>query len=100
MPFSPFLWHCADIALGQLWSLTTASLQGCLRAQLNTVLFAKTLVRKDIASSAAVAKAGAPVSDASAPDADGFSSIAQVIALMYTFPLPLSSAFELILHLF
>ncbi|KAJ7868350.1 hypothetical protein B0H14DRAFT_316706 [Mycena olivaceomarginata] len=81
------LWYCADIALGQLWSLTTASLQARLRAQLNTVLFAKTIVRKDIASSAAVAKAettGAPVSDASAPDADGFSSKAQVMALMTT----------------
>ncbi|KAJ7868339.1 hypothetical protein B0H14DRAFT_3861535 [Mycena olivaceomarginata] len=71
----------------QLWSLTTASLQARLRAQLNTVLFAKTLVRKDIASSAAVGKAentGAPLSDASAPDADGFSSKAQVMAPMTT----------------
>jgi hypothetical protein len=100
-PFSPFLCYCADIALGQLWSLTSATLQARIRAQLNTVLFAKTLVRKDVASSAAVAKAedtDAPESDAPAPDADGFSSKAQIMTLMYAFPLPLSSAFEPILN--
>ncbi|KAJ7846225.1 multidrug resistance-associated ABC transporter [Mycena olivaceomarginata] len=73
--------------VGQLWSLTTATLQARIRAQLNTVLFAKTLVRKDVASSAAVAKAedaDAPESDAPAPDADGFSSKAQIMTLMTT----------------
>ncbi|KAJ7349778.1 multidrug resistance-associated ABC transporter [Mycena albidolilacea] len=75
------------VVTGQLWSLTTATLQARIRAQLNTVLFAKTLVRKDVASSAAVAKAedtDAPESDAPAPDADGFSSKAQIMTLMTT----------------
>jgi hypothetical protein len=38
---------------GQLWSLATTAVQVRLRIQLNSILFAKTLVRKDIASSAA-----------------------------------------------
>ena len=38
---------------GQLWSLATTAVQVRLRIQLNSVLFAKTLVRKDVASSAA-----------------------------------------------
>ncbi|KAJ7737145.1 multidrug resistance-associated ABC transporter [Mycena maculata] len=70
----------------QLWSLATTIFQARIRTQLNTILFAKTLVRKDIASSAA----------ASAPDdaADGeatpssetseFSSKAQIMTLMTT----------------
>ncbi|KAJ7826783.1 multidrug resistance-associated ABC transporter [Mycena olivaceomarginata] len=72
--------------VGQLWSLTTATLQARIRAQLNTVLFAKTLVRKDVASSAAVKAedTDAPESDAPAPDADGFSSKAQIMTLMTT----------------
>ncbi|KAG8915205.1 hypothetical protein FRC01_003749, partial [Tulasnella sp. 417] len=41
------------ILTGQLWSLSTTKLQVRLRVQLNTMLFAKTLVRKDIASAAA-----------------------------------------------
>ncbi|KAG9019050.1 hypothetical protein FRB90_007006 [Tulasnella sp. 427] len=41
------------ILTGQLWSISTTMLQVRLRVQLNTMLFAKTLVRKDIASAAA-----------------------------------------------
>lgn len=41
------------VLTGQLWSLSTTKLQVRLRVQLNTMLFAKTLVRKDIASAAA-----------------------------------------------
>ncbi|EJD45821.1 hypothetical protein AURDEDRAFT_124546 [Auricularia subglabra TFB-10046 SS5] len=37
---------------GQLWSFSTTTLQARMRAQKNTLLFAKTLVRKDVASSA------------------------------------------------
>ncbi|KAJ7126233.1 P-loop containing nucleoside triphosphate hydrolase protein [Mycena epipterygia] len=37
---------------GQLWSISTTTLQVRLRNQLNTILFAKTLVRKDVASTA------------------------------------------------
>lgn len=36
----------------QLWFLSTATIQVRLRMQLNSILFAKTLVRKDIVSSA------------------------------------------------
>jgi hypothetical protein len=39
------------VLTGQLWSISTAVVQVRLRIQLNTILFAKTLVRKDIASS-------------------------------------------------
>ncbi|KAJ7641019.1 multidrug resistance-associated ABC transporter [Roridomyces roridus] len=57
----------------QLWSLSSATLQSRLRTQLNTILFAKTLVRKDIASTAA------------APGESGeFSSKAQIMTLMTT----------------
>lgn len=48
---------CDTIVSGQLWSLATCSVQVRLRIQLNSILFAKTLVRKDVASSAA------PISD-------------------------------------
>ncbi|KAJ7691594.1 P-loop containing nucleoside triphosphate hydrolase protein [Mycena rosella] len=56
---------------GQLWSLSTTTLQVRLRNQLNTVLFAKTLVRKD----AEVEKKD---------DEDDFSSKAQIMTLMTT----------------
>lgn len=49
------------ILTGQLWSLSTTMLQVRLRVQLNTMLFAKTLVRKDIAS------AGCPTTAPSTP---------------------------------
>jgi hypothetical protein len=39
------------IVTGQLWSLGTTIVQARLRAQMNTALYAKTLVRKDVASS-------------------------------------------------
>ena len=44
---------------GQFWSLANTTIQVRLMIQLNSVLFAKTLVRKDVASSvppAALAK--------------------------------------------
>ncbi|KAJ3535459.1 hypothetical protein NM688_g6974 [Phlebia brevispora] len=87
-----------QLITGQLWSLTSTTLQVRLRVQLNSILFAKTLVRKDVASSA-----GASASDdddkdkkakAAAKDANGggekkddeneFSSKAQVMTLMTT----------------
>ncbi|KAJ7147015.1 multidrug resistance-associated ABC transporter, partial [Mycena epipterygia] len=71
--------------LGQLWSLSNATLQARIRAQLNTVLFAKTLVRKDIASSAASpSPSDAPPSDAPAREENEFSSKAQIMTLMTT----------------
>ncbi|KAF8627345.1 hypothetical protein AX15_004416 [Amanita polypyramis BW_CC] len=76
----------------QLWSLTTMHLQVRFRIQLNTVLFAKTLVRKDIASGTA-SQTGADADDAAKKsdekgdkdtDDDDFSSKAQVMTLMTT----------------
>lgn len=48
---------CANILMdtllvtGQLWSIATTTIQVRIRIQLNSILFAKTLVRKDVASS-------------------------------------------------
>ncbi|CAE6433200.1 unnamed protein product [Rhizoctonia solani] len=79
---------------GQLWSLSTTTLQLRLKIQLNTTLFAKTLVRKDIASagsasSNAPSRASTPAEDAGNgskedPVEDDFSSKAQVHTLMTT----------------
>ena len=84
---------------GQLWSISTTSLQVRLRIQLNSILFAKTLVRKDIASSSAnspndeskkpkATSANTSGDDDSAPEKlDGeedFSSKAQIMTLMTT----------------
>ncbi|CAE6396057.1 unnamed protein product [Rhizoctonia solani] len=81
---------------GQLWSISTTTLQLRLKIQLNTTLFAKTLIRKDVAS-AGSASSNAP-SRPSTPGAeagpsneskedqveDDFSSKAQVHTLMTT----------------
>ncbi|KAJ7108814.1 multidrug resistance-associated ABC transporter [Mycena epipterygia] len=75
----------ATMFLGQLWFISNATLQARIRAQLNTVLFAKTLVRKDIASSvASPSPSDAPSSDAPAPEENEFSSKAQIMTLMTT----------------
>lgn len=42
----------AYLFTNQMWSISTTSLQVAIRVQLNSILFAKTLVRKDVASSA------------------------------------------------
>lgn len=106
------LYHRNDINLhavtGQLWSLSTTTIQVRLRTQLNSVLFAKTLVRKDIASSAATntdsdesdprqvrvpsqgvtlpeSGGGEEQPDSNADKDDGdFSSKAQIMTLMTT----------------
>ncbi|RXW15952.1 hypothetical protein EST38_g9897, partial [Candolleomyces aberdarensis] len=81
-----------DIA-GQLWALSSVTMQVRLKVQLNTVLFSKTLVRKDVASSsskpedknAAPAEGGdAAKSTAADDDEDEFSSKAQIMTLMTT----------------
>ncbi|CAA7268235.1 unnamed protein product [Cyclocybe aegerita] len=83
---------------GQLWSLSTTTLQVRLKVQLNTILFAKTLIRKDVASSAppaqSAAKDGAENGTALSPvaedkkkeddDEKDFSSKAQIMTLMTT----------------
>ncbi|KAL4079580.1 hypothetical protein J3A83DRAFT_4368342 [Scleroderma citrinum] len=43
------------LVAGQLWSHATTTLQVRIRIQLNTILFGKTLVRKDVASSSSTA---------------------------------------------
>ncbi|KAG6829812.1 hypothetical protein H0H87_010041 [Tephrocybe sp. NHM501043] len=76
---------------GQLWSLSTTTIQVRLRIQLNSILFAKTLVRKDVASSAPppASKPDAANTDGESfeekkDDEDDFSSKAQIMTLMTT----------------
>ncbi|KAF8069172.1 multidrug resistance-associated ABC transporter [Lyophyllum atratum] len=82
---------------GQLWSMSTTTIQVRLRIQLNSILFAKTLVRKDVASSApppasktdtnanntTVNTDGDSTTEKKA-DEDDFSSKAQIMTLMTT----------------
>ncbi|KAI0066796.1 multidrug resistance-associated ABC transporter [Artomyces pyxidatus] len=84
------------IVVGQLWSISTTTLQVSIKVQLNSILFAKTLVRKDVASSAAPtskdkdkdkAKTAGTSDDAASDkkeDEDDFSSKAQIMTLMTT----------------
>ena len=75
---------------GQLWSLSTTTVQVRLKIQLNSVLFAKTLVRKDVASSAPpppssrASENGNADTETSEKDEDNFSSKAQIMTLMTT----------------
>ncbi|KAF7983210.1 hypothetical protein HWV62_23484 [Athelia sp. TMB] len=81
---------------GQLWSLATTTLQVRIKMQLNSVLYGKTLVRKDVASSAraevekdADNKDKKPNLEVDADDddddnEDAFSSKAQIMTLMTT----------------
>ena len=78
------------IVTGQLWSLATTTVQLRIIIQLNSVLFAKTLVRRDVASSAPpplsskVIENGNVVTEAPEKDEDNFSSKAQIMTLMTT----------------
>ncbi|KAL4260343.1 ATP-binding cassette transporter C [Pleurotus pulmonarius] len=80
----------AYLVTGQLWSLATTIVQCRLRLQLNSVLFAKTLVRKDVASSAAAEPGKTDATETPAKekeekkDEDDFSSKAQIMTLMTT----------------
>ena len=75
-----------------MWSLSTTTLQVGMRIQLNSVLFAKTLVRKDVASSSGPSDNKAKdkhitdtASESSEKDDEGeFSSKAQIMTLMTT----------------
>ena len=75
---------------GQVRSLSTTSVPVRFKAQLNSVLFAKTLVRKDVASSAPlshlskVSENGNADTDTPEKDEDNFSSKAQIMTLMTT----------------
>jgi hypothetical protein len=76
-----------------MWSISTTTLQVSMRVQLNSILFAKTLVRKDIASSSSLSENKAK--DKSDTDTESesfekkdeqaeFSSKAQIMTLMTT----------------
>ncbi|KAK2461264.1 hypothetical protein APHAL10511_006791 [Amanita phalloides] len=67
------------ITTGQLFSVTSSRVQVCLRSQLNSVLFAKTLVRKNIASASPPSSG----TDDAGTD-DDYSTKAQVMTLMTT----------------
>ncbi|KAF7343123.1 ATP-dependent bile acid permease [Mycena venus] len=79
------------IVTGQLWFLSMTTLQARIRTQLNTALFAKTLMRKDVASSTAGSTLS-PESDTHTQSDDvkskqkesEFSSKAQIMTLMTT----------------
>ncbi|EJC98304.1 multidrug resistance-associated ABC transporter [Fomitiporia mediterranea MF3/22] len=66
------------LVTGQLWSISTTSLQVSMKIQLNTILYGKTLVRKDVASTAATKKGDKEEEEGE------FSSKAQVMTLMTT----------------
>ncbi|KAG9313459.1 hypothetical protein JVU11DRAFT_5783 [Chiua virens] len=73
-----------DLITGQLWSLATTTVQVRLRIQLNTTLFGKTLVRKDVASSSGAADTSKDGDKDKKEDEDDFSSKAQIMTLMTT----------------
>ncbi|KAF9051842.1 multidrug resistance-associated ABC transporter [Panaeolus papilionaceus] len=86
-----FLANCVSfLVTGQLWSLATTLIQVRLKIQLNSTLFAKTLVRKDVASTAPAPAAKTTDSDdesestAGKKEEEDFSSKAQVMTLMTT----------------
>ncbi|KAG7095389.1 hypothetical protein E1B28_006144 [Marasmius oreades] len=67
----------------QLWSISTTVIQTRFRIQLNSILYAKTLVRKDaISSSASVQKENETAEEKQ--DEDDFSTKAQIMTLMTT----------------
>ena len=73
---------------GQLRSLANTTIQVRLLIQLNSVLFAKTLVRKDVASSApsppSSKESEKSHTEISEEDEESFSSKAQIMTLMTT----------------
>jgi hypothetical protein len=76
-----------------MWSLSTTTLQVSMRVQLNSILFSKTLVRKDVASSSSASEnksndkndidTASEGSDKKDEEGD-FSSKAQIMTLMTT----------------
>ncbi|KAJ2928554.1 hypothetical protein H1R20_g8546, partial [Candolleomyces eurysporus] len=68
----------------QMWGLSSMTIQVRLRVQLNTVLFSKTLVRKDVASSSSKPKDKDAAPAVGGDDEDEFSSKAQIMTLMTT----------------
>ena len=78
---------------GQMWSLSTTTLQVSMRVKLNSVLFAKTLFIKDVASSSSPSDnrlkdkndsdTASEISENKEVEGD-FSSKAQIMTLMTT----------------
>ncbi|KAG6805242.1 hypothetical protein H0H93_005250 [Arthromyces matolae] len=64
--------------------MSTTTIQVRLKIQLNSILFAKTLVRKDVASSAPASKTDSSDGEEKKDGDDDFSSKAQVMTLMTT----------------
>ena len=74
---------------GQLWSISSTTVQLRIKVQLNSVLFAKTLVRKDVVSSAPPSSSETNEDGKSdtetqekEKDKDNFSSKAQILTIM------------------
>ncbi|KAF5389660.1 hypothetical protein D9757_004116 [Collybiopsis confluens] len=79
--------YACPLASAQLWSISTTTLQTRFRIQLNTILFAKTLIRKDSVSSAPPKKDnknGSSDKDSGDEDENDFTSKAQIMTLMTT----------------
>jgi hypothetical protein len=74
------------VVTAQLWSISVNVIQVRIKIQLNTLLFGKTLARKDVASSSATSKDKSDNDDSSEKkdDEDDFSSKAQIMTLMTT----------------
>ncbi|EEB90107.1 hypothetical protein MPER_11731 [Moniliophthora perniciosa FA553] len=68
----------------QLWSISTTVLQTRFRIQLNSLLYAKTLVRKDVASAAPTKRDEEGKDAPGKDDEDDFSTKAQIMTLMTT----------------
>ncbi|KAJ7122930.1 multidrug resistance-associated ABC transporter [Mycena epipterygia] len=75
----------SSLVRGQLWSFCTTSVKLQMRIQLNALLFAKTLVRKDVASFAP-SSSSTPSNEQKeeATEKQDFSSKAQIMTLMMT----------------
>ena len=76
-----------------MWSISTTTLQVSMRVQLNSTLFSKTLVRKDVASSSGPSENkpkdkndsdSSSESSENKDDESNFSSKAQIMTLMTT----------------
>ncbi|KAL1737962.1 ABC transporter type 1, transmembrane domain-containing protein, partial [Schizophyllum fasciatum] len=81
----------AYLLMGQLWSISIATIQVRIEEQMNSVLYAKTLVRKDVAGGGGAEKKDKDVKDDDEDDDDDddsenadFTSRAQVLTLMTT----------------
>ncbi|KAL0069231.1 hypothetical protein AAF712_003594 [Marasmius tenuissimus] len=69
----------------QLWSISTTVIQARFKIQLNSILYAKTLVRKDaISSSASAPKKDDDKKEETKEDENDFSTKAQIMTLMTT----------------